>query len=381
MRAGIAQVPAGPRHVHRAHRRRQPAHRRVHPRATPTVDADIDRWYETFPRLRERRDQNAGSLSGGEQQMLAIARALMSRPQAAAAATSRASAWRRSSSRSCSGSSPALTERRASPCCSSSRTPTWRWRSPTGCTCWRPAGSSASGTRPSDRRRRHHPQGLPGVLMDRFFEALFLGLSTGAIYALVALAPRRRLPRLRDTSTSPRARWARCRRSSVVVQRQGRAAAAGRAARHGLRLSHRGGDGGGDRPTAGQEIGARGVRRHDHVVPRHQRLHVGRVGRPPGRAAGQPVPQRPRRLRPPVRHDLAVQGHRHVGGDAGHHRAAVPAVPEDPLRAGDAWGGEQHRLGAAGRHPDGPHPGRIVGDRRGARCAGRPSSWPATRAR
>jgi branched-chain amino acid transport system ATP-binding protein len=38
-------------------------------------------WFDTFPRLRERRDQPAGTLSGGEQQMLAIARALMSRPK------------------------------------------------------------------------------------------------------------------------------------------------------------------------------------------------------------------------------------------------------------------------------------------------------------
>ena len=45
------------------------------------VDADIARWFEFFPRLAERRDQQAGSMSGGEQQMLAIARGLMSRPQ------------------------------------------------------------------------------------------------------------------------------------------------------------------------------------------------------------------------------------------------------------------------------------------------------------
>lgn len=45
------------------------------------VAADIRRWYEQFPRLAERRTQRAGSLSGGEQQMLAIARALMSRPR------------------------------------------------------------------------------------------------------------------------------------------------------------------------------------------------------------------------------------------------------------------------------------------------------------
>jgi branched-chain amino acid transport system ATP-binding protein len=45
------------------------------------VRADIERWYETFPRLGQRRDQQAGSMSGGEQQMLAISRALMSRPK------------------------------------------------------------------------------------------------------------------------------------------------------------------------------------------------------------------------------------------------------------------------------------------------------------
>ncbi len=53
----------------------------AHTRKDKEVGADLDRWFGVFPRLSERRDQAAGSMSGGEQQMLAIARALMSRPR------------------------------------------------------------------------------------------------------------------------------------------------------------------------------------------------------------------------------------------------------------------------------------------------------------
>lgn len=45
------------------------------------IAADIEKWFDIFPRLKERAAQMAGTLSGGEQQMLAMARALMSHPK------------------------------------------------------------------------------------------------------------------------------------------------------------------------------------------------------------------------------------------------------------------------------------------------------------
>jgi branched-chain amino acid transport system ATP-binding protein len=49
--------------------------------ARPQIGKNLEFCYETFPRLRERRTQLAGSMSGGEQQMLALGRALMSAPR------------------------------------------------------------------------------------------------------------------------------------------------------------------------------------------------------------------------------------------------------------------------------------------------------------
>ncbi|SFI94686.1 ABC transporter ATP-binding protein [Bradyrhizobium sp. Gha] len=50
-------------------------------RNRPDIVSDMDRMYGYFPKLKERRTQQAGTLSGGEQQMLAVARALMLRPR------------------------------------------------------------------------------------------------------------------------------------------------------------------------------------------------------------------------------------------------------------------------------------------------------------
>lgn len=53
----------------------------AHVRKGKGLADDLERWYTTYPRLAERRKQKAGLLSGGEQQMLAISRAMMSRPR------------------------------------------------------------------------------------------------------------------------------------------------------------------------------------------------------------------------------------------------------------------------------------------------------------
>ena len=49
-------------------------------RARPHIESNLERVYELFPRLKERRLQKAGTLSGGEQQMLAVARGIMAEP-------------------------------------------------------------------------------------------------------------------------------------------------------------------------------------------------------------------------------------------------------------------------------------------------------------
>jgi len=78
---GISQAPEGRRIFPRLTVRENLEMGAFQRTAGPEVDADFQRVYGLFPRLKERLGQNGGTLSGGEQQMLAIGRALMARPK------------------------------------------------------------------------------------------------------------------------------------------------------------------------------------------------------------------------------------------------------------------------------------------------------------
>jgi branched-chain amino acid transport system ATP-binding protein len=80
-RLGIAHIPEGRGLFRQMTVRENLELGAFQPRARPQMKRSLERAYALFPRLKERIDQKAGSLSGGEQQMLAIARATMSDPQ------------------------------------------------------------------------------------------------------------------------------------------------------------------------------------------------------------------------------------------------------------------------------------------------------------
>jgi branched-chain amino acid transport system ATP-binding protein len=80
MRLGIGHVPEG-REIFPFLTVRENLLMGAYTRSDSGIEADIEEVYGYFPRLRERAGQAAGSMSGGEQQMLAIGRALMARPR------------------------------------------------------------------------------------------------------------------------------------------------------------------------------------------------------------------------------------------------------------------------------------------------------------
>ena len=77
---GLAQVPEG-RRVFQQMTVEENLEMGAFTQANSTIAPNLERVYEQFPRLKERRRQVAGTLSGGEQQMLAMGRALMSKPR------------------------------------------------------------------------------------------------------------------------------------------------------------------------------------------------------------------------------------------------------------------------------------------------------------
>ena len=80
VRKGLAQVPEG-RRIFLQMSVEENLEMGAFTQKYSGVDEDIEAVYERFPRLRERKKQIAGTLSGGEQQMLAMGRALMSHPK------------------------------------------------------------------------------------------------------------------------------------------------------------------------------------------------------------------------------------------------------------------------------------------------------------
>jgi branched-chain amino acid transport system ATP-binding protein len=78
---GIAMVPEGRRLFPRLSVEKNLLLGAFRPRARAEIKRNLDFCFEAFPRLAERRNQLAGSMSGGEQQMLALSRALMSAPR------------------------------------------------------------------------------------------------------------------------------------------------------------------------------------------------------------------------------------------------------------------------------------------------------------
>ena len=151
------------------------------------MKADIERMATYFPWISERGEQQAGTLSGGEQQMLALARALMGRPRllmldepslglAPLIVREIFRIVRELNEKE--GLTVLVVEQDARIALNAASTRV------------RARGRQGRGVRVERRaaRRRGHPAELPGVLMAQFFQQVVSGLASGGIYGLLALA-------------------------------------------------------------------------------------------------------------------------------------------------------------------------------------------------
>ncbi len=242
----------------------------------------------------------------------------------------------------------------------------------------------ASGSSEEISARRQHPQGLPGVLTHGTLPPVLLRrplVGSGVRAARPRPGrglPRHRPPELRarrdgDVRHVPRLADVPTRGASPCGWRRSSAWASGsswgRSPR--WRSSDPSGD---DRRSPCSWSRSR-------LFLALNSLAVDDLGRAAAGDHAQPVPERADRLRPHLRRRLALQGDGDAAGRAGAHRAAVPVVRQDQVRSGDAGGGEQPRLGPAGRHARRHDADGVVGHRRRARRARAARSSPATTGR
>ena len=187
-RRGVAHVPEGRGTLAAADGGGEPPAGRLRaPRRRRASSEDLGRCYGWFPRLEERRRQPAGSLSGGEQQMLAVARALMLRPRllmldepslGLAPIVTRELFKVLGEICDEQGMTVLLVEQNANLALDFAD----------HAYVLESGRIALSGRGRRDQGRRRGASLLPGVLMERFIQVVVDGIATGSIYAAVALA-------------------------------------------------------------------------------------------------------------------------------------------------------------------------------------------------